>query len=87
MKIMGQTLRGDLEGGEVVWTGGSFGPVGSPGWRRRERVFEEVVKLWAVGRSAAMLRRRMERTGRGMARFPKYDGGGKGVCKMAFDWR
>ena len=67
MKTIGQTLRGDLEGGELVWEGGSLGPVGSPGWRRRERAVEVVVKVRGVERKA-VLRGRRERVGRGMVR-------------------
>ena len=66
MKTMGQIFRGDLEGGEEVWRGGSLGPVGSPGWRRREKVLEEVVKVRVVERRAAVLRR-MGWTEKGMA--------------------
>lgn len=47
---MGQTFKGDLEGGAVMWMGGSLGPVGSPGWRRREEEGRVVLKLRAVSR-------------------------------------
>ena len=71
MKTMGQTLRGDFEGGVLVWEGGSLGPVGSPGWRRRESAVEVVVKVRGGGRKAR-LRGRRERVGRGIV-------GGAGV--------
>lgn len=48
MKTMGQTFRGDLDLGAVMWIGGSLGPVGSPGWRRREGRRWETVKLRAL---------------------------------------
>lgn len=72
---MGQTLRGDLEGGEEVWLGGSLGPVGSPGLRRRESDADVVVKERVVGRRTRVLRR-IVRVGIGMMRFLGYDGGG-----------
>jgi len=45
MKTIGQTFRGDLDFGAVMWIGGSLGPVGSPGCRRREVRWCEAVKL------------------------------------------
>jgi hypothetical protein len=45
MPTMGQTFKGDLEGGAEMCEGGSLGPVGSPGWRRREAWGREVVRL------------------------------------------
>jgi hypothetical protein len=42
---IGQTFRGDLERGAEMWAGGSLGPVGSPGWRRREAFGLEEAKV------------------------------------------
>jgi hypothetical protein len=47
MPTIGQTFNGDLERGEDMCDGGSLGPVGSPGWRRREAWGREVAKLRA----------------------------------------
>lgn len=57
MAMIGQTLSGDLEGGVLVCGGGSLGPVGSPGWRRRDARLEAAVKL------RGQLRRRDWRAG------------------------
>lgn len=45
MNRMGQTFKGDLDGGAEMCAGGSLGPVGSPGWRRREKVGRVLLKL------------------------------------------
>jgi hypothetical protein len=49
---MGQTFKGDLDGGAEMCEGGSLGPVGSPGWRRRDARIGEVVSVrwgnWAL---------------------------------------
>lgn len=44
IRRMGQTLSGDLDGGALMCEGGSLGPVGSPGWRRRDACWEEELK-------------------------------------------
>ena len=45
MPTMGQTFKGDFERGADICVGGSLGPVGSPGWRRREAWMGDEVKL------------------------------------------
>jgi hypothetical protein len=48
MPRMGQTLSGDLLRGAEMCVGGGLGPVGSPGWRRREESLREVLKVRLV---------------------------------------
>jgi hypothetical protein len=58
MPRMGQTFKGDLEGGAEMCDGGSLGPVGSPGCLRREKCGGEVVRvrLGRTTRGTAALR-------------------------------
>jgi hypothetical protein len=65
---MGQTVKLDLDLDEVVCFAGSFGPVGSPGWRSRDEsgdvvvnVREEVYRSGRNGLRSAMRRLFMAR--------------------------
>lgn len=65
--------------------GGSLGPVGSPGWRRREAWGREVVKLrdsnwgWKRVRTGAL---RVVVVGDMVDGGKRYDGVGLGVCAL-----
>jgi hypothetical protein len=85
MKTKGQTLSGDLEGGVLMCCGGSLGPVGSPGWRRRELHLLEEVNWRVERRRTEELRGEKDlRVDVNMARFRGMTMGGMVILQAAF---